>query len=108
MHHDKMARKFRSYESMRRGNLHRGHYQLDPFRVLIVTKGAARAATLVDLIAGNRAKFKEPDAMRKLFYVATETDFIEQPANIAADIWTPGHRPTEHAAIVPQPFKRLV
>ena len=22
---------------------------------------------------------------------------------IAADIWTPGHRPTEHAAIVPQP-----
>ena len=25
--------------------------------------------------------------MRKLFYVTTETDFIEQPANIAAEEW---------------------
>jgi hypothetical protein len=29
-----------------------------------------------------------------------------QPENIAADIWTPGHRPTERAAIVPQPLAR--
>ena len=49
-------------------------------------------------------KFKDPDQMRKLFYIASETDFIEQPANIAADLWTPGHRPTERAAIVPQPL----
>ena len=63
-----------------------------------------RAATLVDLIAGNRVKFKDPDAMRKLFYVTTETDFLDYPEHIAADIWTPGHRPTEGAAIVPQPL----
>ena len=94
MHHDKMARKFRSYETMRRGNLHRDHYRLDPFRVLIVTKSAARAATLVDLIAGNRVKFREPDAMLKLFYVTTETNFLDHPENITADLWTPGHRPT--------------
>jgi Tn3 transposase DDE domain len=95
------VRKFRNYESMRRGNLHRDHYDLDPFRVLIVTKSAARAATLVDLIAGNRVKFKEPDIMRKLFYVTTETRFLDRPEHIAADIWTPGHRPPEPAAIVP-------
>jgi hypothetical protein len=106
MHHDKMSRKFRSYEAMRRGNLHRDHYGLDPFRVLIVTKSHARAATLVDLIAGNRVKFREPDAMRKLFYVTPETHFLDHPEHIAADIWTPGHRPSEAAAIIPQPLPR--
>ncbi len=74
--------------------------------MLIVTKSQARAATLVDLIAGNRVKFKEPDAMRKLFYITTETNFLYHPEHIAADIWTPGHRPTESAAIVPQPLPR--
>jgi len=82
MHHDKMARKFRSYEAMRRGNLHRDHYQLDPFRVLIVTKSRARAATLVDLNAGNRVKFKQPDAMRKLFCITSETHFLDRPEHI--------------------------
>jgi len=106
MHHDKMARKFRSYESMRRDNLHRHHYNMDPFRVLIVTKSRARTTALIDLIAGDRVRFHEPDAMRRIFYVATETDFLDHPENIFADIWTPTHRPTERAAIVPQPLAR--
>ena len=42
------------------------HYGLDPFRVLIVTKSQARAAALVDLIAGNRVKFREPDTISPL------------------------------------------
>lgn len=75
--------------------------------MLIITKSQARAATLVDLIAGNRVKFKEPDAMRKLFHITSETNLLDHPEAIAADIWTPGHRPTERAAIVPQPLKRL-
>lgn len=106
MHHDKMARKFRSYEAMRRANLHRDYYGLDLFRVLVVTKSQARAATLVDLIAGNRLHLKDPDQMRKLSYITAETNFADQPENIAAEIWTPGHGPTEHAAIVPQPLPR--
>jgi hypothetical protein len=106
MHHDKMARKFRSYEAMSRAHLHRDHYQLDPFRVLIVTKSQARATALIDLIAGDRVKFHDPNAMRRLFYITTETTFTEHPENIFADVWTPTHRPTERAALIPQPLAR--
>jgi hypothetical protein len=106
MHHDKMARKFRSYESMRGANLHARHYGLDPFRVLVVTKSNARAQELVNLVAGDRVHFEEPNTMRKLFRVASETAFLDQPENIAADVWTPTERPTERAAIVPEPLKR--
>ncbi len=74
--------------------------------MLIVTKSAARAATLVDLIASNRVKFKEPDALRKLLYVASEADFLDRPEALAADIWTSGHRPTERVATMPQPLPR--
>jgi hypothetical protein len=107
MHHDKMARKFRSYEAMHRANFHRDHYELgEKYRVLIVTKSPARAAELANLIAGDRVAFEKPDTMRRLFYIASETDFLDHPENIFADIWTTGARPTERAAIVPQPLKR--
>lgn len=106
MHHDKMARKFRSYEAMRGANLHSRHYALDPFRVLIVTKSNARATELANLVAGDRVHFEEPNTMRKLFRVTSETNFLDHPENIAADVWTPTDRPTERAAIVPEPLKR--
>lgn len=107
MHHDKMARKFLSYEAMHRANLHRDHYQFpDKYRVLIVTKSPARATELTNLIAGDRVHFDDAGTMRRLFYVASETDFVTQPANIFADVWTWSARPTEGAAIVPQPLPR--
>lgn len=31
---------------------------------------------------------------------------LYEPEHIAADIWTPGHRSTESAAIIPQPLRR--
>src|SRR5438067_1384644 len=47
-----------------------------------------------------------PSATNVPTWSSPETDFLDQPANIAADLWTPGHRPTERAAIVPQPLAR--
>jgi len=75
-------------------------------RVLEAIKTIKPKLTEVDLIAGNRVKFKEPDALRKLLYVASEADFLDRPEALAADIWTSGHRPTERVATMPQPLPR--
>jgi hypothetical protein len=107
MHHDKMAKKFRAYERMHRADMHREHYRLgQKYRVLTITKSVARRDELLNLVAGDRVRFTDADGMRRLFYFASETDFLDHPENILADIWRVGHRPTEPAAIIPQPLKR--
>ena len=103
-----MALKYVRYVHLYRDRQHVEAYKIPSFKVLTITKSAARAENLRRLVRtetwGNAKRTTSqpnpiPEDMRGMFLFATEESFKDQATNILAPIWKSAGDPDQTAKL---------